>query len=351
MEQVYAKMVKEARSQEIDMMRSSMYLRATTTILNLILKFTIFICIVSALNMDNRFTASSVYVIISYYSMLFTSMLQFWPLLVTHASETFVAVERIRELLLLNYIIDNNNTRRSSLSANDKNEISDENLKKLLMLENSIKAQRFVNDNCEIRGVTLRNVVSKELKCDYVELMEGKCYGVVAKENSSAELFDLILGEIECDSGTICINGSISFAPRNPWIFSGCIRENIVFTEQFDAQRYSQVLQVCALAKEIERLPANDETFIDDVCINDSIKARINLARCVYRDADIYLIDNCFASINEAKDIFKGIFKNFLKVKNAQILKFLNFIKISFRTKFASCPQIALIFCENLTRL
>lgn len=311
MEQVYAKMVKEARSKEIDMMRSSLYLRTTTTILNLILKLSIFVCIVSALNMDSRFTASSVYVIISYYSMLFTSMLQFWPLLVTHANEAFVAVERIRELLLLNYIIDNT---RSSLSSCDKNKIC-ENSEKLLMLENSIKAQRFVNDNCEIEGVTLRNVMSKELKCAHVELTKGKQYGVVAKEKSSAELFELILGEIECDSGKICINGTISYAPLKPWIFAGSIKENIVFTERFDAQRYSQVLQICALANEIETLPANDETFIDAVCINDSIKARISLARCIYRDADIYLIDNCFSTISEAKDIFKGIFRNFLKVK------------------------------------
>lgn len=311
MEQVYAKMIKEARSKEISMLRSSLYLRATTTTLNLLLKISIFICIVCALNMDNRFTASSVYVVVSYYGMLFTSMIQLWPLLVSHAKEAFITIEKIKELLLLNIMI------QSALNESDKNEIRVENdSEKLLMTENFIKTNRFDSENSEIKSISLRNVVNEELKCDYLEFKEEKRFGVVG---DATKFFELILNGIKCKSAEININASISYASKAPWIFPGSIRENIVFTEKFNAQKYSQVLKICALAREIETLPANDETFIDDVHINDSIKARINLARCVYRDADIYLIDNCFTMIaandrDLSKDIFKAVIKNFLKV-------------------------------------
>lgn len=316
MEQVYAKMVKDSRSKEINMLRSSLYLRATVNSMSLLLKFSIFICIVSALNMDNRFTASSAYVIISYYSMLFTSMLQFWPLLVTHAREAFSVVERIQKLLLHSDCNTINDNSRLTLNAADKNEIC-ENSEKLLMSEDVVKMKRIVNENFEIKNVSLQCCVvrKEEFRCDYVELQEGKSYGVVGR--NSTKLLELILGEIEYDSGEIIVNGSLSYVGLNPWIFSGCIRDNIIFTETFNSERYSQVLKICALDKEIETLPTGDDTFIDSTCINDSFRARINLARCIYRNADIYLIDDCLSMIRDdkmCKNIFKAILDDFLKV-------------------------------------
>lgn len=316
MEQVYAKTVKDSRSKEIDMLRSSLYLRATVNTMSLLLKFSIFVCIVSALNIDNHFTARSAYVIISYYSMLFTSMLQLWPLLVTHAKEAFCVVERIEELLLLstdsNTINDNS---RLALSLSDKSEIC-ENSEKLLMSEDVCKMKRIVNENFEIKSISLRGCVARkeELRCDYVEVIEGKSYGIVGEE--ATKFLEVILGEIDCDSGEIILNGTLSYVGHNPWIFSGCIRDNIIFTEIFSSERYSQVLQICALDSEIETLPTGDDTFIDSACINDSFKARINLARCIYRNADIYLIDECFKAIRDDKmgrSIFSAV-KEFLKV-------------------------------------
>jgi hypothetical protein len=248
--------------------------------------------------------------------MLFTSMLQFWPLLVTHAKEAFRVVEKIEDLLLVptdSSEIDD--YARLALNLSDKNEIC-ENSEKLLMSEDVCKAKRIVNENCEIKSISLRNCVARkeELRCDYVEIIEGKSYGIVGEKAS--KFLEVILGEIDCDSGEIILNGSLSYAGKNPWIFSGCIRDNIIFTEIFDSERYLQVLKICAIDKEIETLPTGDDTFIDSACINDSFKARINLARCIYRNADIYLVDECFKTIRDDKmgwSIFRGL-RSFLEV-------------------------------------
>lgn len=317
MEQVYAKMVKDSRTKEINMLCNSLYLRASVNITSLLLKLAIFLCIISALNLDNRFTASSAYVIISYYSMLFTSMIQFWPLLVTNAKEAFGVVEKIQNLLLIstesNTINDNS---RLALNVSDKSEIY-ENSEKLLMSEDVVKVKRIVNENFEIKNILLRSCVTSEekLRCDYVELMEGKSYGIVGEKAS--KFLEVILGEIDCDSGEIIVNGSLSYVGLNPWIFSGCIRDNIIFTEVFNSERYSQVLKICALDKEIETLPTGDDTFIDSACISDSFKVKLNLARCIYRNADIYIIDDCFRMICDdkiGKFIFEGV-KSFLEVR------------------------------------
>lgn len=316
MEQVYAKIVKDSRSKEINMLRSSLYLRAAVNITNILLKFSIFICIVTALNLDKRFSASSAYVIISYYSMLFTSMLQFWPPIVTHAKEAKCVVEKIEELLLLptdsNTINDNLGL---ALSMSDKSEIC-ENSEKLLMSDDVCKVKRIVNENFEIKNVSLRSCVACEekLRCDYVEIVDGKSYGIVGEK--AAKFLEVILGEINCDTGEIILNGNLSYVGHYPWIFSGCIRDNIIFTEIFNSERYSQVLKICALESEIETLPTSDDTFIDSAFINESFKAKINLARCIYRNADIYLVDECFKAIKDDKmaiSIFRDV-KTFLKV-------------------------------------
>lgn len=303
MEQIYAKMVKEARGKEIEMLRGSLYLRAVTSSFQILLKLSIFLCILSALNIDNnRLNASSIYVIISYYTMLFTSMIQFWPLLVTHAREACESVGKIQDFLL--------RPDRMTLNAKKKEENEekeDEILsEKLLMTENVCRTQ---TENCGFKSVTVKNVKlshdQMELRCDYVEMMEGKSYGIVGK--FSEVFLNLLLGEVEFQSGKIEINGRLSYASNNPWIFTGSIRENIIFTEKFDDQRYSTVLNLCSLNDEISSLLTGDETLIDDHCENEQFKCKVNFARCIYRDADIYLIDNCIP-------YDKISFKEFLKV-------------------------------------
>ena len=318
MEKYYAKLVNASRMKEINMLRSSLYLRATVNSMSLLLKFSIFLCLVGALNTDNHLTASSAYVIISYYSMLFASMLQFWPLLVTHAKEAFCVVEKIQQLLLhptdSNKI--NDNFRLTLKTSDKKSEICESISEEMLMSEN-VKMIRIMNEKFENANISLRNCVinKEELRCDFLDL-DTKCYGVVGENGT--KFIKLILGEIEFDSGEIFVNGSLSYVGRKPWIFSGNIRDNIIFTEVFDEERYSRVLKACALDEEIEKLPIGDETFLDDSIVNDSFKARISIARCIYRNAAIYFMDDCFEMMRNnsmRKNIFRSVLKEFMKVR------------------------------------
>jgi ABC-type multidrug transport system fused ATPase/permease subunit len=313
MEQLYAMMIKDKRNKEIDMVRGSLYLRATSISLNFILKLSIFVCIVSVLNMNGYLTTSKVYVIILYYNMLFTSMLQFWPLLATHAREAYNAVIKIENLLL-------------DASFNKKIIIDDEikensNITETLLMKDNIneKIKRTVNENSEIKGISINNITfSKDnLKCDCIEINEAKCYAIIenltSSSSSSSSFLKLLLGEMEQDYGEIEINGSMSCVSKDMWIFPGSIRENIIFTESFNADRYKDVLKLTQIDKEIKALPIGDDTFIEEFSANELFKIKINIARCIYRDADIYLFDKCFENIlNEVS--YKEIIKTFLKV-------------------------------------
>ena len=155
------------------------------------------------------------------------------------------------------------------------------------------------------------------MKCDCIEINEPKCYAIIenpaSSSSSSSSFLKLLLGEMEQDYGEIEINGSMSCVSKDLWIFPGSIRENITFTEKLNADRYAAVLKITEIDKEIDSLPIGDDTFIDEFSANELFILKINIARCIYRDADIYLFDKCFESVmNEVS--LNDIIKKFLKV-------------------------------------
>lgn len=111
--------------------------------------------------------------------------------------------------------------------------------------------------------------------------------------------------------------GVVSYSSQEPWLFDASIRQNILFTEPYDRKRYQEVIRVCCLEHDIRSLPAGDLTFVGEsgICLSGGQKSRINLARAVYRKADIYLLDDPLSAVDSAvgKYIFNKCIKDFLE--------------------------------------
>ncbi len=116
----------------------------------------------------------------------------------------------------------------------------------------------------------------------------------------------------------ICSN-KISYACQDPWIMNGTIRENIIFYDKFDKDRYNKVVNACQLDKDFENLKHGDQTEIGSTGNNISggQRARIALARAIYKDADIYLFDDPISSVDTyiSMKIFHQAIVNLLKDK------------------------------------
>lgn len=109
-----------------------------------------------------------------------------------------------------------------------------------------------------------------------------------------------ILGELPPKSGTSEIVGKIAYAAQESWIYSGTIRQNILCGLEYDPERYRKVIKACALKKDFELLPKGDLTAVGEkgVSLSGGQKARVNLARALYVDADIYLMDDPLSAVD-----------------------------------------------------
>lgn len=86
------------------------------------------------------------------------------------------------------------------------------------------------------------------------------------------------------------------------------IRDNILFGKEYDKELYTKTLIACQLVRDLEILPGGDMTEIGERGINLSggQKARISLARAVYQDKDIILLDDPISAldVHVRKEIF-----------------------------------------------
>ena len=82
------------------------------------------------------------------------------------------------------------------------------------------------------------DVIGSEIEMDVKNGELATIQGQVGAGKSS--LLNLLLGEVKIHSGTMSINGTISYCSQEPWIFLGTIRENILFGKTFDSEKYNK---------------------------------------------------------------------------------------------------------------
>nr|XP_046201802.1 cystic fibrosis transmembrane conductance regulator [Oncorhynchus gorbuscha] len=152
--------------------------------------------------------------------------------------------------------------------------------------------------------------VTPVLKNISLYLEKGQMLAVAGSTGSGkSSLLMMILGELVPSEGKIKHSGRISFSPQTSWIMPGTIRDNILFGLTYDEFRYTSVIKACQLEEDLALLPEKDKTSLMEggVTLSGGQRARIGLARAVYKDADLYLLDSPFTHLDivTEKEIFE----------------------------------------------
>uniref|UniRef100_A0A673CHX8 Cystic fibrosis transmembrane conductance regulator n=1 Tax=Sphaeramia orbicularis TaxID=375764 RepID=A0A673CHX8_9TELE len=170
------------------------------------------------------------------------------------------------------------------------------------------KANRHPNGDA---GLFFTNLyVTPVLKNITLHLEKGKMLAVAGSTGSGkSSLLMMILGELVPSEGKIRHSGRISFSPQTSWIMPGTIRDNILFGLTYDEYRYTSVIKACQLEEDLALLPEKDKTLLVEggVTLSGGQRARVGLARAVYKDADLYLLDAPFTHLDivTEKEIFE----------------------------------------------
>ncbi len=124
---------------------------------------------------------------------------------------------------------------------------------------------------------------------------------VVGKVGSGkSSLLSALLGEMNKLSGEINVNGTTALSSQQPWIQNATLKDNILFGQNLDQNAYTKIIEACSLETDFDNLPAGDSTEIGERGINLSggQKARVGLARAIYSNADIYLLDDPLSAVD-----------------------------------------------------
>ena len=134
--------------------------------------------------------------------------------------------------------------------------------------------------------------------------------------SGKSTLLAAIAGEAAKTRGSVLCPGNVSYVPQSAWLFSGTFRKNILFGEPYDKQKYAEVIDACALREDVRRFPNGDLTFVGEqgVTLSGGQRARVSLARAVYADADVYLLDDPLSAV-DAKHIFNQCICKLLRNK------------------------------------
>ncbi|KAF9419222.1 hypothetical protein HW555_004149, partial [Spodoptera exigua] len=135
-----------------------------------------------------------------------------------------------------------------------------------------------------------------------ITVPKGKLCAIIGSVGSGkSSVLQLLLNELRSTNGRIYLSGPVSYASQEPWLFVATVRQNILFGLPYNSKKYKEVSgKVCALQKDFQQFPHGDQTLVGErgASLSGGQRARINLARAVYRQADVYLLDDPLSAVD-----------------------------------------------------
>ncbi|KAJ8680830.1 hypothetical protein QAD02_016617 [Eretmocerus hayati] len=302
-EKPFARLVDDARREEVKLVKKYFLAKKMTWSLETYVhRICIFVTFLVYIIRGHDINAEKAFMLIAFFDILRNTLYSAFPLGIQSLAQALVSIKRVQNFLLLEEI-------QYKFSSN--NIFRDE---KVLEKPSEALLLRDVHVKWDAENET------ETLKDMSFTLDFGSLTAVIGRVGSGkTTLLNTILQEAPWITGEIKINGKISYASQVPWLFTSTVRQNILFGLPLNEERYKKVIEVCQLSQDFESFPFGDNSLIGEKGLNLSGGqcARVNLARAVYRQADIYLLDDPLSALDTrvGRRVFKDCIKTFLKDK------------------------------------
>ncbi|XP_078372054.1 ATP-binding cassette subfamily C member 4-like [Oculina patagonica] len=308
-EDEYRKKIKDTRRDEISIIRKkSAVLAGVAGLEYAIAPIAALVSIITLVLTGQHLTPVNVFMLLSFINMASQFACSNLAYAFLQSFEAYASLGRIENFLFLeslpNQTIEDPSNMESS-SVKFKGSLNDHHEKK----EEFSIADEPVKDLDKSMTLCVSGLTHRQIKREDEFILQdiefttpsGTLTVITGPVGSGkSTLLSAIAGEISGTSGTITCQGTLVYVPQMAWVFSGTIRENILFGLPYDALKYTTITEACALTEDIQQFPDNDQTIVGErgVVLSGGQRARVSLARAVYADADIYLLDDPLSAVD-----------------------------------------------------
>ncbi|XP_063235987.1 ATP-binding cassette sub-family C member 4-like [Bacillus rossius redtenbacheri] len=306
-EKPFAGLVSVARRIEMRLVGKASYLRAVNLAFMVFTERTALFCTIWVYYLfGNIITSDQMFSMGQFFNVLNLTLAIFYPMALSSGAEAKVSVDRVQEFLL-------QEERSEGLPVIHNISTNKDKKRPIGVTITNAQAKWEVTKDSD----TLHNI--------FLNVKPGKLCAIIGPVGSGkSSLLLSILGELPLLRGSVAADDSLSYASQQPWLFVGSVRQNILFGEAFDKRRYEQVVRACALLRDLELLPHGDKTIVGErgVSLSGGQRARINLARAVYRSADLYLLDDPLSAVDThvGKHLFDQCIRTYLRGKTVVLV-------------------------------
>ncbi|KAI0718208.1 multidrug resistance-associated ABC transporter [Cerioporus squamosus] len=152
-----------------------------------------------------------------------------------------------------------------------------------------------------------------ELRNLKLKVPKGAFVAIVGRVGSGkSSVLQALIGEMRKIRGDCVFSSTAAYVPQAPWIMNTTLRQNIIFGQEEDEEKFRQIIKACCLEPDLEMLPNGAATEIGEKGINLSggQKARVALARAAYSGAEIVLMDDSLSAVDSyvGKKLLDGCF-------------------------------------------
>ncbi|XP_059049067.1 ATP-binding cassette sub-family C member 4-like [Achroia grisella] len=338
----FQKVVKEKRGNEMRQISIATALRAIFLGFMIFTERTaLFITILTFILLGNSMTANVIYPLQQFMNAAQINITLILPLILAFTAELFVSLGRVQNFLLLedrpdlvaSHATPIPNIFRNTASSSEKDKCvrplsyrTNSNASSAKRLSLEPKFVRSISQPGPDIAVEVRDVSASwtgdpnflALKNISLRVRKGKLCAIIGAVGSGkSSLLQLLLKELPAATGNVSTQGSLSYACQEPWLFPSTVRENILFGLPYDQAKYRKVCRVCTLEKDFLQFPYGDQTLVGErgVSLSGGQRARITLARSIYREADIYLLDDPLSAVdaNVGRLLFEGCINGYLR--------------------------------------
>lgn len=157
------------------------------------------------------------------------------------------------------------------------------------------------------------NSTATTLQVDNLTIPFGAMISLTGRSGSGKSTFaDLLLGNLEPTSGEIAIGsttprilrnstpGYIAYVPQDTFLLDGTFAHNITLGFRLNKSKLMEILQALDLTGLLNSLPRGLETMLGDsgIQISGGEKQRIGLARALYRNPKILVLDEVTSALD-----------------------------------------------------